>query len=41
MELGPLVTKAFLAGAEGTEVFSGLGNLCIEEVEVYPARLLW
>lgn len=35
-----LVAKALLAGAKGTEVFSGLGDDVIEEVENDAAFLL-
>ena len=41
MELGPGVAKAFLAGAEGTEVLGCSGDDVIVEVEVDPAGLVY
>ena len=40
MELGALVAKALLAGAESLEVLSGLGDDVVEELEVDAARSL-
>ena len=39
VKLGTLIAKAFLAGAEGTEVLSGLGNDVIIESEIDSASL--
>lgn len=39
MELATLVAEALLAGAESTEVFGGLGDYIVEEVEVDTATL--
>lgn len=39
MEGRALVAKALLASAESTEVFGGLGNNIVEEVEVDAALL--
>ena len=41
MELGPGVAKAFLAGAEGTEVLGCSGDDVIVEVEVDTAGLVY
>ena len=40
MELGAGVSKALLAGAEGTEVLTGLGDDIVVEEEVDTAGLL-
>ena len=40
MELGAGVSKALLAGAEGTEVLTGLGDNVVIEEEVDTAGLL-
>jgi hypothetical protein len=39
MELAALVAEALLAGAEGTEVLSGLGDDVVVDVEVDAAVL--
>jgi len=41
VELGTGVTKAFLAGAEGTEVLDCSGGDVIVEVEVDTTGLAW
>jgi len=40
VEFGALVSKALLAGAESTEVFSCLGDDVVEELEVDATGLL-
>jgi hypothetical protein len=40
VELGALISKALLAGAESAEVLSRLGDDIVEEVEVDAAGLL-
>lgn len=41
VELGARVAEALLAGAEGTEVLSRLGDDIVEELEVDAALLIW
>ena len=41
VELAAGVAEALLAGAEGTEVLSGLGDDIVVDVEVDAAGLVW
>jgi hypothetical protein len=41
VELGALVSKALLTGAESAEVLGRLGDNIVEELEVDAAGLFW